>query len=216
MENRIQRFLLTAVFSLAACNVWAQDTAKPTRSDQVIEPDLQRRAIKAPKIDSQDFEIGAYYGVLGIQDFGSNPVMGVTLAYHVTEDIFLEANYAMSEGDRTSFEKLSGGAELLSDADRDYTYYNLSVGWNVLPGEVFITDKYAFNSALYLIGGIGGTEFAGDEAFTFNVGVGFRLLLNDWLAWHIDARDHIFDRSTFGDEEQTHNLELRTGFSVFF
>jgi outer membrane beta-barrel protein len=216
MENRIQRLFLTALFSLTAVCGWAEDSAKPSRSDQVIEPDLQRRELKVPKIDSMDFEVGAYYGVLSIQDFGSKPVKGVMLAYHVTEDIFLEANYGISKGDKTSFEKLSGGASLLSDSDREYKYYDLSVGWNVLPGEVFVTSKYAFNSALYLIGGIGGTDFAGDNAFTVNVGVGFRMLLTDWVAWHVDARDHLFDRSTFGKSERTNNLELRTGFSVFF
>jgi outer membrane beta-barrel protein len=216
MENRIQRFFLTALFSLSAAYGWAADNTQSTSTDQVIEPDLQRREIKAPKIEAQDFEAGIYYGVLSIQDFGSNPVVGVMLAYHVTEDVFLEANYGQSEGDKTSFEKLSGGAELLSSDDRDYKYYDLSVGWNVLPGEVFFGSKHAFNSAFYLIGGVGGTDFAGDNAFTVNLGIGFRLLWNDWLAWHVDARDHLFDRSTFGDSERTNNLELRTGFSVFF
>lgn len=216
MENRIQRLFLTALFSLSAAVGWAEDNDKSKNTDQVIEPDLKRRELKVPKIKSYDFEAGVYYGVLSIQDFGSNPVKGLMLAYHVTEDVFLEANYGTSTGDKTSFEKLSGGADLLSDDDREYTYYDLSVGWNVLPGEVFIGSDHAFNSAIYLIAGVGGTEFAGDNAFTANLGIGFRLLWNDWLAWHVDARDHLFDRSTFGDSERTNNLELRTGFSVFF
>lgn len=216
MENRIQRLFLTALLSLTAIYGWAEDSVKPTSSDQVIEPDLQRREIDVPKIKSEDFEVGAYYGVLSIQDFGSNPVIGLMLAYHITEDIFLEANYGKSKGDKTSFEKLSGGAELLSSDDRKYKYYDLSIGWDVLPGEVFFGSTHAFNSALYLIGGIGGTDFAGDSSFTATIGVGFRMLLNDWVAWHVDARDHLFDRSTFGSSERTNNLELRTGFSVFF
>ena len=60
------------------------------------------------------------------------------------------------------------------------------------------------------------TTFAGDDNFTINVGIGYRLLLNDWLALRFDARDYIFDRTLFAQEETTHNLELRTGFSVFF
>lgn len=224
MENRIQRLFLTlSTFALlGAVPYGTAAAAEPSAgkksssdSDQVIEPDLKRRELTVPKIDSQDFEIGAYYGVISIEDFGSNPVYGATLAYHVTEDIFIEGSYGASQGDKTSFEKLSGSAQLLDSGDRDYTYYALSVGWNVLPGEVFI-GKYAFNSALYLIGGIGGTDFAGDTAFTINAGVGFRLLLTDWLAWHVDARDYLFKRDTFGKDEQTNNLELRTGFSVFF
>lgn len=211
---------MSALLIIVAIPGWADDKAKSTRSNdesgQVIEPDLQRRELTVPKIDKQDVEVGLYYGVLSIQDFGSNPVWGGTLAYHVTEDVFLEAEYGSSKGDKTSFEKLSGSAQLLSSSDRNYTYYNVSVGWDIFPGEVFIGNKYAFNSSFYLIGGIGGTKFAGDSVFTVDVGAGYRLLLTDWLAIHVDARDYIFDRDIFGKRDRSNNLELRTGFSVFF
>ncbi|MEH6556387.1 MAG: outer membrane beta-barrel domain-containing protein [Oceanicoccus sp.] len=213
MDNRIKRALLAASIIITSLQtpVFGQESAV-----QVIEPDLNRRKIETDAIDTENFEIGAYYGVISIEDFSSNPVYGVRGAYHVTEDFFFEAVYGMAEGDLTSFEKLSGGSPLLSDSDRDYTYYNVSVGWNILPGETFILDDYVFNSSLYIIGGVGNTEFAGDEWFTVNFGAGFRLLLNDTIAWHIDMRDHIFDRDTFGSDETTHNIEIHTGFTVFF
>lgn len=194
----------------------ADDKASSSQADQVIAPELQRREIETPKIDAEDIEVGLYYGVLSIQDFGTNPVWGGTAAYHVTEDIFLEAEYGSSKGDKTSFEKLSGSAQLLNSGDRNYTYYDVSVGWNILPGESFFFSKRAFNSSFYLIGGIGGTKFAGDCVFTVNVGAGYRLLLTDWLAIRVDARDYIFNRDIFGSRERSNNLELRTGFSVFF
>ncbi|MGK0498778.1 MAG: outer membrane beta-barrel protein [Oceanicoccus sp.] len=213
MENWIKRVLLTtaaALCSLPHSLVFAQDV------EQVIEPGLQRQPRQADAIDSENFEVGVYYGIISIEDFSSNDVYGVRAAYHITEDFFFEATYGESEGDLTSFEKLSGGSPLLSDEDRDYRYYDLSVGWNLLPGEVFILDDYAFNSSLYLIAGIGSTEFAGDSWFTVNIGAGFRLLLTDSIAWHIDVRDHIFDRDTFGSDETTHNIEINSGFTVFF
>lgn len=234
MENRIQRLFLntlsratTTAFAATALLVTtvlvaatpafaADDKAKSNSSDQVIEPDLQRRELAVPKIDSQDFEIGVYYGVLSIQDFGTNSVKGATLTYHATEDIFLEVEYGQSRGSKTSFEKLSGSAQLLDSNDRDYKYYDINIGGDIFPGEVFIGRKYAFNSSFYATAGIGGTEFAGDSVFTINAGVGYRVLFNDWLAIHIDARDYISDRNIFGSTERTNNLELRTGFSVFF
>lgn len=219
MENRNQYLFLAGLLclSLSPLAAHAATDKPPARaSDQVIEPELQRRTVETPKIDAQNFEVGLYGGVLNIDDFGSNPVYGASLAYHITEDFFVEGDYGRSKGDKTSFEKLSGAADLLSSSDREYTYYSVSVGWNALPGEVFLGSKHAFNSALYLIGGIGGTEFGGDSAFTINFGVGFRMLLTDWLAWHIDARDYLFDRSIFGESERANNVELRTGVSVFF
>lgn len=216
MENRIQRLFLIVLLLAAATPGRADTLSQDGNDDQVIQPELQRRDVQVPHIDSENVEAGLYYGVLSIQDFGSHGVWGGTLAYHVTEDLFLEAEYGSSKGGKTSFEKLSGGAQLLNSGDRKYSYYNVSVGWNVLPGEVFVGSKYAFPSSFYLIGGIGGTRFAGDSAFTVDLGAGYRLLLTDWLALHIDARDYIFDRSIFGSQDRSNNLELRTGFTVFF
>lgn len=217
MENRNQRLFLALLLSSLTTAALAADEVFLPASDTspVIEPELQRRSIEKPAIDTENFEIGAYYGLISIEDFDTSDVMGVSVAYHITEDFFFEATYAMAEGDRTSYEELSGGAPLLDSGDRDYTYYNLSVGWNVLPGEVFFGSR-AFNSAFYLIAGVGRTEFAGDNWFTVNVGAGYRLLLTDWLAWRIDVRDHLFDRDTFGSDDLTNNLELRTGFTAFF
>jgi outer membrane beta-barrel protein len=122
----------------------------------------------------------------------------------------------VSEGDLTSYEKLSGGSPLFTDSERDYTYYNLNIGWNALPGEIFLFDDYTMKSDLYFIGGAGSTEFLGDNWFTVTIGVGYRLLLNDAVAWRIDVRDHLYDRDAFGTEETTNNIEWSTGFTIFF
>lgn len=211
MENWNKRLLLTAWLLATGIH-----SALGADAVQVIEPDLDRREIETASLDTENIEIGVYYGLISIEDFASNDIVGVRAALHISEDFFFEANYAESEGDLTSFEKLSGSSPLFSDTDREYSYYNLSLGWNILPGEIFIWDRYAFNSSLYLIGGVGSTSFLGDDWFTVNLGAGFRLSLTDWLAWHIDVRDHIFDRDTFGEEQTTNNVEFTTGFTVFF
>lgn len=190
--------------------------SKADAQRQVIQPAIERRTIDVDKIDTEDFEIGAYTGLLSIEDFGANLVLGVRAAYHVTEDIFVEAAYAKSDTTETSYERLSGGAPLLSPAQRELTYYNLSLGYNLLPGEAFFGKGWAFNTALYVIGGVGNTRFAGGDAFTINVGAGYRFLATDWLAVHIDARDHIFNVDLLGDEKTTHNLEMHGGITVFF
>lgn len=214
MENWNKRFLLVAggaIGCLFTAQVYAQDDPV-----EIIDADLDRRVVEPRELDTENFEVGAYYGILSIQDFSSTEVIGVRLAYHVTEDFFFEASYGMAEGDLTSYEKLSGGSPLFSDTEREYTYYDVSIGWNFLPGELFILDDLAFNTQLYTIVGVGNTEFAQGEWFTVNLGIGARVLLTDWLAWHLDFRDHIFDRDTFLEEETTHNLEFHTSFTVFF
>ncbi|MBW9263976.1 MAG: outer membrane beta-barrel domain-containing protein [Candidatus Thiodiazotropha sp. (ex. Lucinisca nassula)] len=153
---------------------------------------------------------------MNIEDFGTSGVFGARFAYHLTESIFVEAAIGTTEAKETSFEQLGGDVQLLADDDRDFTYYNLSAGYNLLPGEVFLGGKYAYNSQFYLIAGIGSTRFAGDDEFTVNVGAGYRLLINDWLTLHLDVRDHMFESDLLGETKTIHNFELHGGLTYFF
>jgi outer membrane beta-barrel protein len=182
----------------------------------VIEPEVQRRKIKTPKIRNSDFELGAYYGIISIEDFGSDAVYGASLSYHLTEDFFLEATFGKSRAGKTSYETLSGAAQLLTSKERDYRYYALSAGWDALPGEIFLGRNRAYNTALYLLGGVGSTHFAGNEHFTVNLGAGYRILMTNWLAMHMDVRDYLFDSDLLGKKKTTNNIEARIGVSVFF
>ncbi len=215
MESRLRILFLMAALPLLAYPPLAAASAGADQ-EPVIKPEIDRKEIKVAKIDTEDFEIGAYAGIMSVEDFGANLVYGLRAAYHVTEDLFLEAAYGRTDTDKTSYERLSGGAELLTDEERKLSYYNLSVGYNLLPGETFIGSRRAFNSSLYVIGGIGSTDFAGDARFTLNFGAGYRLLLTDWLALHMDVRDHIFDIDVTGEDKTTHNIEIDGGLTVFF
>ena len=226
MESRFRVLFLIAVsILLTGCaatgelfGLEREEASTPTSEppEQVIDPEVERREIREPAIDREDFEIGAFAGIMSIEDFGSDPVYGVRLAYHLTEGFFVEGTVGRSEAGLTSFEVLSGGARLLSDSERTLTYYNLNVGYNILPGEVFIGEGRAYNTNLYLIAGLGSTRFAGDDRFTVNFGAGYRFLLTDSVALHIDFRDHLFDIDLLGEEKTAHNLEAHLGLTVFF
>jgi outer membrane beta-barrel protein len=190
-------------------------TREPSNA-AVIDPQVERREIKHTRIDTEDFEVGAYVGILSIEDFESNVVYGARLAYHLTEDFFLEGTYGRSRAGRTSYENLSGSADLLTDSERDYTYYALSAGWNALPGEIFLGKNRAYNTAFYFVAGIGNTTFAGDDRFTVNGGFGYRILPADWIAVHFDVRDNVYDIDLLGEKKIVNNLEAHLGLSIFF
>lgn len=227
MESRFRVFLLTLpalVLALSGCSTmkgwFGRGGTEPPPAElpqgQVIEPQVERRDVKEPDIESEDFEVGAFAGIMSIEDFGSDFVYGMRLAYHVTEGFFVEGSVGRTRAGLTSFEILSGGAPLLSDSERDYTYYNLNVAYNILPGEVFMGEGYAFNSGFYIIGGLGSTRFAGDDRFTVNYGAGYRFLLTDMITMHVDFRDHLYDIDLLGEEKTVHNLEGHVSLMVFF
>ena len=192
----------------------SEAAAAPPR---VIEPEVERRTIKRPKIDTENFEVGPWYGVLSVEDFGTNPTYGIKAAYHITEDFFFQGDFGRTTLGKTSFELLNPGADPLNlGSERRLTYYSLSFGYNFLPGEVFIGRNLAMNSAFYVLGGIGSVKFAGDQKFSVNFGAGYRVLPTDWLTLHIDVQDRLFESDVFGTNKLTNNLEARIGVTAFF
>jgi outer membrane beta-barrel protein len=223
MEIRLRCILLAAAL-LSGCSWFHRGNKAPTEvvaeepqgEPSIVEPQVPRRAIKTPHIKAKDFELGAYYGVLSIQDFGTNPLYGVRAAYHVSEDIFLEGFLARSKAGTTSLEDVFPNITVVSDSGRRFTYYDLDVGYNVLPGEIFLGRGRAFNSALYVMVGMGDVKFADKDQFALNFGVGERLLITDWLALHLDVRDHIFETNLTGRTKNVDNIEATLGFTIFY
>jgi outer membrane beta-barrel protein len=229
MESRVRIFLLIVVLAtLPGCTTvrhWfhrdravavlpenADENAPPPR---VVEPEVTRRKITVPKVHSRNVEVGVNYGILSIEDFGTHPEYGVTAAYHVTEDWFFQAEAGRSNAGSTSFETLSG-IQLLTGSERRFTYYDLSLGYNFLPGEAFLGRGHAMTSNFYLIGGIGGIDFAGDTKFAVNFGAGYCVVPTNWLAVHITVQDRTYESSLFGSNKLTNNIEARIGTTVFF
>lgn len=220
METRFRSFFLALLCAVFSFSLFAQQGQQQDESQQeapksVIEPNVDRRDINEANIDSENFEFGLLVGVISIEDFSSSMLVGARAAYHVNEDFFVEATYGQAQAGETSFEVLSGGAPFLTDDERDYRYYNLSLGYN-LNGETFFTDNWVFNSATYFTLGAGSTEFGGDERFTLTLGAGYRLLLTDYFALHINMKDHLFNSELIGAEKTTHNIEYGLGATFFF
>jgi outer membrane beta-barrel protein len=219
MDRGLHVLLLTALAAAAWPATGAAQSSVdglPAGQPQVVEPAVERRTVETPRIDTENFESGAFAGTISIEDFGSSVVYGARIAYHFTEDLFAEATVGTSRAGKTSYEDLSGAAQLLTDGERDYTYYDLAVGWNALPGEVFFGGRRAMPSAVYLTAGAGNTHFAGDDHFTLAVGAGFRLLVTDWIALHLDVRDHMFKSDLLGKEKLTQNVQVGLGVTAFF
>ncbi|MEL7449373.1 MAG: outer membrane beta-barrel domain-containing protein [Pseudomonadota bacterium] len=215
MESRLLVLLLAVAASLAVAPALAQ-TVDINGVPVVVDPDLDRRDVRQPRIDSENFEIGVHGGLMSIEDFGTNSSVAVRFTYHIAGGFFAEAAYGQSEGGTTSFERLSGSAPLLTDEEREFTYYDLSFGYDILPGEVFIGSSRAFNTALYLLAGAGSTTFGGDDRFTITVGAGVRFLMTDAFAVHLDVRDRLFDIDLLGEDKTAHNFDTTLGFSFFF
>src|SRR5262245_59722383 len=216
--------IFVAALVLTAASSWcAAQTTTPQQpgNEQVIQPQVDRREVKLPKYPSKDFEIGAYLGTYAMQNFGSSLVAGVRLGYHISEDIFVQAVYAQTKVSDENFRQILPGG-IFAKPEETLKYYNLSAGYNILPGEVFWGRNTAFASSLYVIGGIGNTNFIASDKINrrnrqaFNYGVGLRVLFFDRFSAQIDMRQHVYTLDLRGKNESTKNLEWTGGLSFYF
>ncbi|NVK36832.1 MAG: outer membrane beta-barrel domain-containing protein [Gammaproteobacteria bacterium] len=217
------RFSIATLFTLMASPLlWANDNLNEDTGNVqinpivVVEPNEEVREQYEAQIDTEFFELGAYMGVLAIEDFGSSTVTGLKASFHATEDFFLQANYGQAEAGLSTAEYYFDNQTTSIIPDRNYEYYNLLVGYNLFPGETFITQNLTLNSTFYVVAGAGNTDFAGDNHFTLTFGSGYRIILTDWLTWNMDFRDHSFDTQIGAKEKRTHNLEFSLGLTAFF
>jgi len=212
------RTLRSALFAVALAAVSAGANAAdpaPNTDNQVVVPEVDRRDVRVPKFPSNDFEIGLFGGTYSTQNFGANAVGGVRLGYHITEDFFVEGVYALSKVDDELFRQILPGGIFPTQKPK-LAYYNLSFGYNLLPGEVFIGRRWARPGALYVIAGVGSTKIDVQRRPTLNFGFGYRVFLADWAALQVDMRDHVFSLDLLGKRTSTQNLELTGGLSFFF
>jgi outer membrane beta-barrel protein len=206
-----------ATLTAAAFAALAALAALPAHAavEPVVQPQVDRRDIKLPKFPSNDFEVSVYGGLYSAQNFGSSPAWGGRLAYHITEDFFVEASAGTTRVSDEAFRRILPGG-IFTDNTETLIYSNFNVGMNVLPGEVFIGRNFAMPSQVFIVAGGGTTRFNGQRMSTFDVGVGVKVYLTDSWALRVDMRDNIYKLDLLGKTDMTHNVELNAGLSFLF
>ena len=215
MNNKtLRKASLTTLLAAASFAALAQSTP-PGNNDQVVIPQVDRRDIEKPKFPSNDFEMGLFTGTYSTQNFGSSWVYGARIGYHITEDFFVEGVYGQTKVSDELFRQILPGGILVAGTEK-LSYYNMSIGYNLFPGEIFIGGRRARPSQFYIVAGMGSTKFADQRKPTFNAGFGYRVYLADWAALQLDLRDHIFSLDLLGKRESTQNVELTGGLTFYF
>ena len=213
-QQSLRRFLFALGLAIALPTLAQQPPAKPA-DEQVVVPRVERRDVPLPRFPSKDWEVSGFFGTYSTESFGASPVVGLRVGYHFSEDLFMQATLAQTKVSDETFRRILPGGIVTSDQET-LRYINLSTGYNVLPGEVFIGRKRAKATAIYLIGGIGSTKFNDQRKQTINFGLGMRLMFADRWSVNVDLRDHVFPLDILGERRTTQNIELTTGVSYFF
>lgn len=207
---------LVSGFAMAADKI---GDVGPTGSDgssvKIIEPKKDVSFAKAAAIDNERFELGLYAGYLTVEEFNSNPVLGVSFSYHVIPQFMLQANYGESEVDRATFEENALG-DFVREDERTFKYSNVLAGYRALRGRSFFGRNSKYNSDIYLLAGFGRVSFAGDANTSFVIGSSYRVVLTDSLTVNFDFRGHSVERDFLNENKRTFNSELALGVNFLF
>jgi len=216
MKKRFEFIIPMLSVALLPSIASAQDDGnieiKPVK---IIKPEVKRREVKGAAIDTEMFEVGAYAGFLAVEDFNTNLITGLSVSYHINDRWIAQFNAARSEVERSTFEEVIDSS-FLADSDRNFDYMNISAGFNLFPGRSYRGKNIKFNSGVYILAGLGTTEFAGSSSTTLMFGSSYRTVLTDWLTCNLDFRNHVMDREFLGESKTTQNIEFSIGFNILF
>ncbi len=209
--------LALAILATAAPAASAADKkpADAQQADQVIVPQVERRDPGLPHYPSNDIEFGLYLGGFNTQNFGTSATAGGRIGYHLTEDWFVEGTYGQVKVSDEAFRRILPGG-VLNRAIERLQFYDMAVGYNVFVGEAFFGTKTAKLTTAYVTGGIGNTSFDGQRMTTWVYGVGTEVFFNDWFAFRVDARNHLYHLDLLGERKLNQSYELNAGVSVLF
>ena len=232
MESRLRVLLLiSASLLMSGCahlpNMWPfhrHSSATPTANGPtsatdtapIVEPEIVRPQIKVPKIRNSNVEFTVSGGLLNTEPEGTYFSGDLRGTYHIKENFFAEASVGVSKLRASSFVNSAGQTQIFTNSQRRVLDYSLDLGYDVLPGEAFFGHNKSFTTAVYVVGGVGALHYAGDRFFAPNVGLGYRLLLSDRIAAHVDVRDAVTVKDLLGQKHLANNIESTIGLSVFF
>ncbi len=206
--------LLLFTFTLPS-QLFAEEETETKKSVTIIKPQKKIPQIDAAAIDTEHYELGLYVGSLSVEDFGTNTVSGAIFAYHINNDFMVQLAFASSDIEKATFEDFVG-QDFLSDSNREFSYTQLQMGYQIFYGRSFLGAKRKFNSHLYVTAGIENIEFAGEKGVGYVLGTTYKVVATDWLTWNFSLNDHIYERAFLTDKKLTNNLEFSIGLNVLF
>lgn len=214
---RCLAIIISLLGSLSACSLFrtheAEDASRPLPGEeaaaQAVDPNIRRPDVQVKQIKAQDYELGGYAQSVTLDRNHTVGLYGVRAAYHKTDNFFVEGSVAYSS--TIGFEDIRQIVGAGEDPGLDYSTYEFSVGYNLFPGDLYITKSYTLPFSIYAIGGFGYVDYESDSHTAYSFGGGLRITPTDYFAIRIELRDQAW--SQHGTD---HNIAFSVGVSGYF
>lgn len=175
-------------------------------------------ASQSMQVKPEVIDASVALGVLSIEDFTSELAVGVSASFLASEDLFIEYNFLATSISESAFEKNAAFTTFTLGEGRRFRHYDLLLGYNLFQTEFLVGDAKSILSKLYLVAGVGDTQFGTEDNFTYTLGVGYRVRLSEKLFFKIDYRNHIYDSAlvTGTESDVYHVTQFSSAFGVVF
>ncbi len=217
MSKKVIPHLISIAIAYFTPVVSAQTTIGEASGESVvaISPKKAVPEVKTAKIDSERFELGAYLGMLSIEDFDTVSVYGISLNYHINSRFLLAFNYGQSDEAESSFEEVLD-ADFLANREDGFQYTSISGGYKLFDGRSYLSKRRKYNSHIYVLTGVENVEFGGESNMGLVLGANYKVVFTDWLTADLAFKNHIVQREFLDEDKTTQNLEWVIGVNALF
>jgi len=154
---------------------------------------------------------GGYY----VSDlFDGTFIVGASYAYHMTEDLAVEATFAYTRLESSGGPELERTFAVLGNQQRRELFFNADLVWVPAHAKMRIGGSIR-HFDLYLAGGAGVVDSALSSDIAGNGGFGLKFFLGRAYAIRFDVRDHIYQQQLLSRKVLVNDLTTMVGFSIY-
>jgi outer membrane beta-barrel protein len=161
-------------------------------------------------------ELSAMGGVYAADLLSASYLLQGAYAFHVTEDLALEASFAYTRAESALVEIVQNDTSFTALRLETPVYiYQGHVVWTLAYGKLrwFSGSISRFDVNLAFGGGV--TDNQSAEGLTISGGLGMKFFFTSWFAMRFDVRDQILRQELLGQSEIVNNLAATLGVSFF-
>jgi len=202
----------------------AKDEAAPAAGadaciDENVKADLfakrKRRDVRErlfQQTNRHEITLGGGYYVSDL--FDGTYVFSGSYAYHMTEDLAVEASAAWTRIVSSAEPELERRFELLGNKDRRSLLFDAGLVWDPAHGKLRLGGAIAHFDP-YIAAGAGVVDSVLSSDIAGNVGVGLKFFLGRAVALRIDIRDHVYRQQLLARKVWVNDVSTILGIGIF-
>lgn len=202
----------------------SMDAAPPADVPDAAESEFQRQIHvyqRKPFMRNLRLEITPIFGVAINETLTTQIAGGGALSFHITDEFSIGGSYFKAFHEKNSgFDEVEDNFGVFPEKKFRDWYAGGHVSYVPVYGKFVLFDAAIVHFDAYLVGGAGvmrtysvGSE--GENRISWNLGVGGRLFVTEWLTLNLELRDYMYIEEFKAGSSFVNNVTMHAGISIF-